>query len=127
MRRQTPGRIFLGGHSYGGRQTSMLAAAEPGLVDALLLLSYPLHPPQRPTEMRTAHFPRLHTPALFVHGVRDGFGSIDEVAAASKLIPARTDLLPIQAAGHELLTKRNREELPKIVVERFLLFANSAA
>ncbi len=127
MRRQTPGRIFLGGHSYGGRQTSMLAAAEPGLVDALLLLSYPLHPPQRPTEMRTAHFPLLHTPAMFVHGVRDGFGTIDEVAAASKLIPARTDLLPIQAAGHELLTKRNREELPKIVVERFLLFANSVA
>src|ERR1700729_3010535 len=50
------GRVFLGGHSYGGRMCSMLAAAEPGLVDALLLLSYPLHPPKRPGELRTAHF-----------------------------------------------------------------------
>jgi uncharacterized protein len=41
MRRQTSGRVFLGGHSYGGRQASMLAASESGLVDELLLLSYP--------------------------------------------------------------------------------------
>jgi uncharacterized protein len=122
MRRQTAGRIFLGGHSYGGRQASMLSAAEPGLVDGLLLLSYPLHPPQRPSELRTAHFPHLQTPAFFVHGERDGFGSIDEVSAALKLIPTRTELLPIPAAGHELLTKRNRDELPKIVVEAFRRF-----
>src|SRR5271163_1166696 len=68
MRRQTSGRVFLGGHSYGGRLASMLAASEPGLVDRLLLLSYPLHPPQRPTELRTRHFPGLQTPAMFVHG-----------------------------------------------------------
>ena len=82
MRRQTSGRIFLGGHSYGGRQASMLAADEPALVERLLLLSYPLHPPQRPGELRTAHFPRLQVPALFVHGTRDGFGSINEMTAA---------------------------------------------
>src|ERR1700761_9299340 len=91
MRRLALGRIFLGGHSYGGRQSSMLAASEPGLVDRLLLLSYPLHPPQRPTELRTQHFPQLQTPAMFVHGTRDGFGSIDEVAAALKLIPAQIE------------------------------------
>jgi len=66
----------------------MLDAAEPGLVDLLLLLSYPLHPPQRPGELRTGHFPRLQTPAMFVHGTRDGFGSIDEVTVALKLIRA---------------------------------------
>ena len=122
MRRQTASRIFLGGHSYGGRQASMLSAAESGLVDGLLLLSYPLHPPQRPGELRTAHFPHLQTPALFVHGERDGFGSIDELSVALKLIPARTELLPVPAAGHELLTMRNRDELPKVVVEAFLRF-----
>jgi predicted alpha/beta-hydrolase family hydrolase len=119
MRRQTPGRIFLGGHSYGGRQSSMLAATEPGLVDRLLLLSYPLHPPQRPAELRTGHFPSLQTPALFVHGVRDTFGTIDEMTAALQLIPAPTELLPISSAGHELITKRNRDELPAIIVEAF--------
>jgi len=109
--------MFLGGHSYGGRQASILAAAEPRLVDRLLLLSYPLHPPQRPSELRTGHFPRLQTPALFVHGTHDGFGSIDEMKVALKLIPARTELLPVSSAGHELVTKRNRDEVPKTVVE----------
>jgi uncharacterized protein len=122
MRRQTSGRMFLGGHSYGGRQSSMLAASEPGLVDQLLLLSYPLHPPQRPSELRTSHFPGLQTPAMFVHGTRDAFGSIDEVAAALKLIPARTELLPVTGAGHELATKQNRDELSKTVVEAFRRF-----
>jgi uncharacterized protein len=105
----------------------MLAASEPGLVDSLLLLSYPLHPPQRPTELRTAHFPRLQTSAMLVHGVRDGFGSIDEMTAALPLIPARTELIAIPAAGHELLSKRNRDELPKLVVEQFRSFAYAVA
>jgi len=100
----------------------MLSAAEPGLVDRLLLLSYPLHPPRRASELRTGHFPDLKTPALFVHGMRDGFGSIGEMEAALKLIPARTELVPITNAGHELMTKKNRDELPKIVVEAFRLF-----
>jgi uncharacterized protein len=124
MQRQTSGRIFLGGHSYGGRQASMLAADEPALVDRLLLLSYPLHPPQRAAELRTAHFPRLQVPAFFVHGTRDGFGSIDEMTAALKLIPAPTELLPVTSAGHELLTKQNRDQLPKTVVEAFQSFAS---
>jgi predicted alpha/beta-hydrolase family hydrolase len=131
MRRHAPGRIFLGGHSYGGRQASMLCAAEPalaesGLADRLLLLSYPLHPPRRPTELRTAHFPDLKTPALFIHGTRDGFGSIDELSAALKLIPAPTELLPITGAGHELMTKKNRDELSTTVVEAFRRFAYDA-
>jgi hypothetical protein len=126
MRRHAPGRLFLGGHSYGGRQASMLCAAEPEIADALLLLSYPLHPPQRPTELRTGHFPNLNTPALFVHGVRDGFGSIEELTAAMQLIPARTELLPITGAGHALMTKKNRDELPKIVVKAFQSFASDA-
>jgi predicted alpha/beta-hydrolase family hydrolase len=124
MRRQAPGRIFLGGHSYGGRQASMLCAAEPEILGALLLLSYPLHPPQRRTELRTGHFPNLNTPALFVHGMRDGFGSIEELAAAMQLIPARTELLPIAGAGHELMTKKNRDELSKIVVKAFQSFTS---
>jgi uncharacterized protein len=125
MRRQTSGRIFLGGHSYGGRQASMLAASEPGLIPALLLLSYPLHPPQRPTELRTAHFPRLETPALFVSGVRDGFGSIDEIATALTLIPARTELVTIPSAGHELMNKKNKDELPSTVVNAFRSFVDA--
>ena len=126
MRGQTSGRVFLGGHSYGGRQASMLAATEPGLVDRLLLLSYPLHLPKKPGELRTGHFPTLQTPAMFVHGTRDGFGSVSELEAALSLIRAQTKLLPIASAGHELLTKQNRDELPKTVVEAFRSFASDS-
>ena len=98
-------RVFLGGHSYGGRQATILAAEDPTLasgINGLLLLSYPLHPPRRPEQLRTAHFPALRTPALFVTGTRDPFGSLEEIRTVLKLIPAPTLLLPIEGAGHDL-------------------------
>jgi uncharacterized protein len=116
---RVPGRIFLGGHSYGGRQASMLAADQPGLAAGLLLLSYPLHPPRKPAELRTAHFSRLTTPVLFVHGSRDGFGSLQEMRAALRLIPSKNLLLEIAGAGHELLGKSAGVDVPTQVAEAF--------
>ncbi len=98
-------KVFLGGHSYGGRQATMLAAEEPGVADALLLLSYPLHPPHKPQQLRTGHFGSIQIPALFVHGTRDAFGTIEEMRAALALIPARTDLAIVDGAGHSLHPK----------------------
>jgi hypothetical protein len=123
---KTSGRIFLGGHSYGGRQGSMLAAEQPHLVSGLLLLSYPLHPPRKPAEVRTAHFPQLKTPSLFAHGGRDPFGSHDEMKAALALIPAQTRLLEIEGAGHELLGKKTEESLPARIVQAFQEFFRPA-
>lgn len=100
----------------------MLAASAPKLAERLLLLSYPLHPPKHPDQMRTTHFPSLETPSFFVSGDRDGFGSKSEMESALKLIPAQTELLMIVGAGHELITPRNRSELPGRVVEAFLKF-----
>lgn len=105
----------------------MLAAAEQGVAEGLLLLSYPLHPPLQPDRLRTGHFPALQTPSLFVSGTRDRFGSIEEIRAALKLIPARTELIPIDGAGHELMTKRNRDAVMQLVVEAFRAFANRHA
>jgi len=116
------GHLVLGGHSYGGRQGSMLLASEPGLADALLLLSYPLHPPKSAKQLRTRHFPQLHTPALFVHGTRDNFGSIEEMKAALKLIPARTKLLPVESAGHELRTARHCGDLTNLIASAVASF-----
>jgi predicted alpha/beta-hydrolase family hydrolase len=112
-------KIFLGGHSYGGRQASMLAAAQPQLVSGLFLLSYPLHPPRKPAELRTGHFPQLQTPALFVHGGRDPFGSHHEMRSALELIPASNRLMEIESAGHELLGKKGSEDLPLRIVQAF--------
>jgi predicted alpha/beta-hydrolase family hydrolase len=106
LRNQVKGRIFLGGHSYGGRQASILCAEQtenaPEIAAALLLLSYPLHPPRKPEQLRTQHFFTLRTPALFVQGSRDPFGSLAEMEQALKLIPGKTQLLPIEGAGHDL-------------------------
>jgi uncharacterized protein len=107
------GSIYLGGHSYGGRQASMLAAEQPDIAKALLLLSFPLHPPGKPEQLRTAHFPKLQTPSVFVHGTKDPFGSIDELTTATAQIPARKSLFPIQTAGHDL--GRGRKIPPQIV------------
>jgi predicted alpha/beta-hydrolase family hydrolase len=118
------GRIFLGGHSYGGRQSSMLCAEDSELVAGLLLLSYPLHPPRKPEQQRTQHLPDLRTPTLFVQGTRDPFGTIPELERALKMIPARTKLVPIEGAGHDLgfKGKARKEELPKQILSEFTQF-----
>ncbi len=102
LRGRVPGRVFLGGHSYGGRQATMLAAEEPDLAAGLLLLSYPLHPPKRPADLRTAHFAQLSTPSLFIHGTRDPFGSVEEMRAALDLIAGPHELVAIAGASHDL-------------------------
>ena len=127
LRRMGAGRIFLGGHSYGGRQASILAAGDPQVAVALLLLSFPLHPPKQPAKLRSGHFSSLRVPAFFVHGIRDGFGTISEIETALQLIPARTQLLPIAGAGHELMTKTNRELVIQQVTSNFLAFTQTTA
>lgn len=119
MKQQFGGRVFLGGQSYGGRQASMLVAADPEVAEALLLLSYPLHPPGRPQQLRTAHLPDIRMPTLFVSGTKDPFGTIEELEAARRLVPGKNQLLPIEGAGHGLLTKRNQSSLVGAVVNAF--------
>jgi uncharacterized protein len=113
LRETISGAVFLGGQSYGGRQATMLAADEPSVADGLVLLSYPLHPPGKPERLRTEHFPRLRARCLFVHGTADPFGSVAEMEAAIALIPAPTQIIAIDGAGHDL--KRGRFDLGAVV------------
>jgi predicted alpha/beta-hydrolase family hydrolase len=121
LKKIAAGRLFLGGHSYGGRQSSMLCAEEPTLVEGLLLLSYPLHPPRKPEQQRTQHLPDLRTPTLFVHGTRDPFASSAELEQARKMIPAKTKILSLEGAGHDLgfKGKTKKEELTAVILEQF--------
>ena len=127
---QSHGSTYLGGHSYGGRQASMLCAEQPEdapeLVPGLLLLSYPLHPPRKPQQQRTQHLPDLHTPTLFVQGTRDPFGTIAELEQALKMIPGKTKLLVVEGGGHDLgfKGKARREELPREVLLAFHQFVS---
>lgn len=106
------GPLIAGGHSYGGRMTSMVVAAKEANVDVLTLFSYPLHPPGnrrrppppagRPAFARTQHLPDIAVPTVFTHGTSDPFGSPDEVRAAAALIAAPTRIVEITGARHDL-------------------------
>jgi uncharacterized protein len=121
MRKQATERVFLGGHSYGGRQSTILCASETDLVLGLLLLSYPLHPPRKPEQLRTRHLPNLRTPSLFVHGTRDPFGSSDEIKNALNLVRAKNELMEVEGAGHDLgfKGKTRDDSLPALIYSRF--------
>lgn len=128
LRVLAPGKMFIGGHSYGGRQSTMLCADEPELVAGLLLLSYPLHPPRKPQQLRTQHLPKLRNPSLFVHGTRDPFGLVEDMEKALQLIPAKTKLMAIEGAGHDLNFKKGAAsgDLIETVVRAFEEFFDGA-
>ncbi|MCB1286774.1 alpha/beta family hydrolase [Mycolicibacterium sp.] len=95
------GPLIVGGHSYGGRLTSMVVA-DGAEADGLRLFSYPLHPPGKPDRLRIEHFGSIRTPTVFTHGTRDPFGTIDELRAAARLIPAPVEIVEITGARHDL-------------------------
>jgi predicted alpha/beta-hydrolase family hydrolase len=93
----------IGGHSYGGRMASLLAAAEP--VKALVLLSYPLHRPGHPDELRTTHWPRIACPVLLLSGDRDPFAKVDLLRREVTSLP-NAELVIYPGLGHGLLRVR---------------------
>jgi hypothetical protein len=99
------GPLIAGGHSYGGRLTSMVVAEKPQPVDVLTLFSYPVHPPGKPERARTEHLPDIAVPTVFTHGTSDPFGTLDEVRAAAALIPAPSEIVEITGARHDLGSK----------------------
>jgi predicted alpha/beta-hydrolase family hydrolase len=84
-----PKKIAYGGRSFGGRSCSV-AVAEGLPAAALVLLSYPLHPPGKPENLRTEHFGNIAVPTLFASGEKDPFGTPAEFAEHLKLISAKT-------------------------------------
>jgi predicted alpha/beta-hydrolase family hydrolase len=99
------GPLIAGGHSYGGRQTSMVVAAGGAQMDLLALFSYPLHPPGKPERARTEHLPDIGVPTVFTHGTSDPFGTPAEIQAAAALIPAAHQVVEIPGARHDLASK----------------------
>jgi hypothetical protein len=97
-------QVFVGGRSFGGRVFSM-AAADGMPCAGLLLLSYPLHPPGKPDQLRTEHFPKIKVPCLFVSGTRDAFGAPEEMERASKKIKGPVDHVWIEGGDHGMRGK----------------------
>ncbi|HWC09827.1 MAG TPA: alpha/beta family hydrolase [Acidimicrobiales bacterium] len=109
-----PERLVLGGRSMGGRMCSM-AVAEGLPALALVLVSYPLHPPGRPDNLRTEHLPRLDVPCLFVSGTRDAFSTPEELEAATALIPGPVTHVWLEGGDHGLA--RHHPEVAAVVAD----------
>lgn len=99
--------LAIGGHSYGGRQASMVAAEDPADIDALVLTSYPLHPPGKPEKLRVEHLPDLTVPTVVAQGARDPFGTPTDIEVAFAVVPAPVTVLSIENAGHDLAPKKS--------------------
>jgi uncharacterized protein len=99
-----PERIFLGGRSMGGRMCSM-AVAEGLPAAGLVLISYPLHPPGKPEQLRIEHLPALALPCLFVSGTRDAFGTPDELRTHVAAVSGPTEVVWIEGGDHGLRRK----------------------
>ena len=112
-----PDRLVLGGRSLGGRVCSLaVAGGLPAL--GLALVSYPLHPPGRPEQLRVAHFPDLHVPCLFVSGTRDPFATPDELTTATKAVPGAVTHVWIEGGDHGL---RGRDDVVAEAVRDWVL------
>jgi hypothetical protein len=109
---QVTGPVVVGGRSMGGRICSMVAGPDPGApgfpAAAVVLISYPLHPPGRPEKLRVDHFPNLVVPCLFVSGTRDAFATPDELQVATEAIPGLLSHVWIDGGDHGLRGKDAR-------------------
>ncbi|MGD0984943.1 MAG: alpha/beta family hydrolase [Acidimicrobiales bacterium] len=105
-------RVALGGRSMGGRMCS-IAVAEGLAAAALVLVSYPLHPPGRPEKLRIEHFGAIEVPCLFVSGTRDQFGTPAELEAATAAIAGPVTRVFIDKGDHGL--RRRDEEVAATV------------
>jgi predicted alpha/beta-hydrolase family hydrolase len=97
-------RIAVGGRSMGGRMCSM-AVADGMAAAALVLVSYPLHPPGKPERLRTEHFPSITVPCLFVSGTRDSFAAPAELESATAAIPGPVTHVWLEGGDHGLRRK----------------------
>lgn len=100
--------VVVGGHSYGGRVASLLAAGTdedpaPYVFAGLVLLSYPLHRPGSPEwEARTRHWERIRVPVLFLSGESDPFARVDLLRLAITERLRNAELVTYPKLGHGL-------------------------
>ena len=99
--------LVIGGRSMGGRMCSMAVADnnDPLEVAALVLVSYPLHPPKKPNNLRIEHLPNIRVRTLCVSGTKDDFGTPSELTTSFAVVPADVSWNWIENARHELARK----------------------
>ena len=116
-------RLVIGGKSMGGRMASMVLARTPdrpswARVSGLVLLGYPLHPPGKPDQLRTAHLPSIHVPVLLVQGTRDAFGTREEIEPVFRALPTRVDYEFIEQGDHSFAVPKSTGLTEAAVLDR---------
>lgn len=96
--------LVIGGRSMGGRMCSMAISdtADPLEVAGLVLVSYPLHPPKKPDNLRTEHLPHVNVPTLCISGTKDTFGTPEELTKAFSVIERFVTWYWVDNGRHEL-------------------------
>lgn len=102
----SPGRLFLGGKSMGGRIASYLPARGVGC-DGLIFLGYPLHPPGRPDRIRDQHLYDLAVPILFVEGTRDPFCPLETLGRVTAGLRGPVEVAVIDDGDHSFRVRKS--------------------
>ena len=113
--------LCLGGKSMGGRIASHLAAAEGAasdrVIEGLVFLGYPLHPPGKPQQLRSAHLEKIRAPMLFVQGSRDPFGTPAELKPILESLSAKATLREVENGDHSLAPSRVKSVVDQVYDE----------
>jgi predicted alpha/beta-hydrolase family hydrolase len=122
LRARLPGqRLVIGGKSMGGRIASQLAARDPHGIDRLVFLGYPLHPPGKPSQLRSAHLPAIGRPMLFLQGERDAFGTPDELRPILAALSPSPTLVPVKGGDHSFAVPKRGGVPQEAIYETALL------
>lgn len=103
-------RLFIGGKSMGGRMATHLAAQGLDGLRGVIALGYPLHPPGRPDQPRTAHLPSIAVPVLIVQGERDTFGTPSELKPVIETMRAPVTLHVVEGGDHSLAVRGRKPD-----------------
>ena len=112
--------ILAGGHSFGGRMTSLAAATAdfPGYVSGLIFFGFPLHAPNKPSDHRAEHLKDIKLPMLFLTGTRDALNSLDLFKPIVKKLKRKATLHLLDTANHGYkILKRTRKSEEDVFVE----------
>lgn len=110
-------RLFIGGKSMGGRIATHLAAKGDPDLNGIVVLGYPLHPPGKPEQPRSAHLPAITLPVLIVQGERDPFGTPAELAPVIESMRAPVTLHVVTGGDHSLtVTGQQKEQVYRSII-----------
>lgn len=111
--------LVAGGHSFGGRMTSLAAAQAPlEGVRGLVFFSFPLHPADKPGIERAEHLDQVSVPMLFLSGTRDDLANLDLFHPVIERLANKVTLHLLDTADHGFkVQKRSRQNDEDVFVE----------